>query len=104
MFHYQDHPIVSELVSKPICHEITLSSTIIYLSKPSKCSYESIFVHTIHNSATQLSTMLTHLSLYYHEVFMAATDHHISNVSIDLLYLQTKLYMSGTTCTEEISA
>ena len=43
-----------------------LSSTIIYLSKPAKCSYESISIHTIQDSTAQLSIMLTHLSLYYH--------------------------------------
>jgi hypothetical protein len=43
-------------------------------------SHESIYVHmsqTIHKPATQLSTMLIHMSLYY----TTATNHHMSQVS-----------------------
>jgi hypothetical protein len=51
-----------------------LSSIVMYLSKPAKCSYESISVHTVQDSATQLSIILTHMSLYYHEVLLQLID------------------------------
>jgi len=76
---------ISELLYEPICPELMLRSTNIYLSKLAKCSYESIYVHTFHDFATQLSTMLTHLSLYYHEVFINTTNHQMSYVSTGLL-------------------
>jgi hypothetical protein len=61
----------------PIFHELMLSATDIHLSKPAKCSYEPISIHTVHDFATQLSTILTHMSLYYCKVFITTTNKSI---------------------------
>jgi hypothetical protein len=81
----------------PIFHELMLSTTDIHLSKPAKCSYEPISVHIVHDSATQLSTILTHMSLYYCKVFI-----NTINKSIILCPLVFSIYRPNSAYLEQL--